>query len=358
MFKYTMLGLLMAASASHAAGTVNVHNWTDYIADDTLKNFQASTGIKPIYTTFESNEELNGKLLAKGSGYDVVFPSVHFMAQQINAGALKKLDLSQLPNWKNLNPVLLKALRVNDPGNTHGFPYLWGSTGIGYDREQIVAVLGENPPVNSWDLLFKPEYLKKVAQCGVAIIDNAPEMLPIALNYLNLPPHSDVPADYAKAEALLTSVRPYVRYFHLNNYIRDLAAGKICVAVGFSGDIDQAQDIAEKAGHKDILYSVPMEGAPMWFDMVAMPVDAPNEKAAYAYMNYLLRPEVIAAITNQMHYANGNEKADALIVREVWSDKTVYPDDETISRMFVLEPVNPEIDALRNQIWDRIKNLK
>lgn len=359
MLKYTMLGLLLAASAAHAANTVNIYNWTDYVADDTLNNFQAATGIKGNYSTFESNEELNNKLQARRSGYDVVFPSVHFMARQIDAGLLKTLDRSQLPNWKNLNPVLLKALQVNDENNAHGFPYLWGSTGIGYNREKVLAVLGEHAPLDSWDLLLKPENMKKLQQCGVAILSNAPEMLSIALNYLNLPPHSEAPADYAKAEALLSSVSPYVSYFRAGNQINDLAQGKICVMVGYSGDISLAREAAGKAGkHVSINYTVPKEGAPMWFDMVAMPSDAANEKAAYAYMNYLLRPEVIANITNQVHYANGNEKADALIAPALWNDKTVYPDDDMISRMFVLEAVNPEIDALRNQIWNRVKNLK
>lgn len=355
MLRSIILGLLLAAPASHAAETVNIYNWTDYIATDTLKNFQTATGTKTRYSTFLSNEELNARLMARGSGYDVVFPSVHFLARQVEAGVLKPLDRRQLPNWNNLNPVLLRALQVNDPDNAHGFPYLWGSTGIGFNRAKVKAALGDNVPLDSWDLILKPENMKKLAECGVALIDNAPEMLPIALNYLGLEPHSEKTADYTRAEALLTGVRPYVRYFHLSSYIADLAEGRICVAVGFSGDISQAQELAVKSGNDiNIDYVVPKEGAPMWFDMVAMPVDAPNEKAAYAYMNYLLRPEVMANITNQMHYANGNEKADALIAPQLWNDTTVYPNADMISRMFVLEAVKPEVETLRNEIWARI----
>ncbi|WNW10177.1 extracellular solute-binding protein [Pseudomonas sp. DTU_2021_1001937_2_SI_NGA_ILE_001] len=354
MLKKAMLGLVLLATAAQGAETVNIANWTDYIAPDTLANFKAATGIQSHYTTYESNRELNVKLLARHSGYDVVVPSIHFMAQQIAVGALKPLDKSRLPNWNNLNPVLLKALQVSDPGNAHGFPYLWGSTGIAYNRDKVKALLGDKAPVDSWDLIFKPENISKLAKCGVAVVRNAPEMLPIALNYLDLPPHSTSVADYAKAEALLASIKPYITSFQLDGFTQDLIQGKTCVAVGLSGDIAMAQQAAQGSDvHID--YVVPKEGAPMWFDMVAMPVDAPNEKAAYAFMNYLLRPDVIANISNRMRYANGNEKADALIIPSVWNDKTVYPSDDTISRMFVLENVTPEIAALRDQIWNRIK---
>ena len=206
--------LLLAASVSHAAETVKVYNWSDYIAPDTTKNFQKDTGIGVTYDVYDSNETLDGKLMTGKSGYDVVFPSNHFMARQIQGGALKKLDKSQLPNWKNLNPALLKALQTNDPNNEHGFPYLWGSTGIGYNIAKVKAVLGDNAPVDSWDLIFKPEYMEKLQKCGVAILDNGPELLPAALNYLGLPHHSKNPEDYKKAEALLMKVRPYVSYFH------------------------------------------------------------------------------------------------------------------------------------------------
>ncbi|WP_122316481.1 polyamine ABC transporter substrate-binding protein [Pseudomonas cichorii] len=356
MLKKSIAALMLLASTSHAAERVNIYNWSDYIAPDTLKNFQAATGIKASYETYETNEVLNAKLVAGHSGYDVVVPSVHFMARQIDSGLLKVLDKHQLPNWKNLNPVLLKALEVNDPGNQHGFPYLWGSTGIGYNVAKVKAVLGDSVPLDSWDLILKPENMQKLAQCGVAILDNGPEVLPITLNYLGLPPHSEQPDDYAKADAVLKAIRPYVAYFDSSKYIEDLGSGKICMALGFSGDMAQAQDRADKAGNGiQIGYTVPKEGAPMWFDMIAMPIDAPNEKAAYAFMNYLLRPEVMANITNEVKYANGNEKADALINPELWADTNVYPNAEMVSRMFVLEPVTVKIEELRTRIWTRTK---
>ncbi|MCI3945582.1 spermidine/putrescine ABC transporter substrate-binding protein PotF [Pseudomonas syringae] len=356
MLKKSFAALMMLASTSHAAETVNIYNWTDYIAPDTLKNFEAATGYKTSYETFDSNEALNAKLVAGHSGYDLVFPSIHFMGRQVEKGLLKTLDRSQLPNWKNLNPVLLKALEAGDPGNKHGFPYLWGSTGIGYDAVKVKAILGKDAPLDSWDLVLKPENMKKLAQCGVAFLDSAPALLPITLNYLGLPPHSEVPSDYAQAKAVLDSVRPYIRNFSSADYIADLAAGKVCVAVGYSGDISQAQALAEKAGNgSTINYVVPKEGAPMWFDMVAIPADAQDTKGAYAFMNYLLRPEVIANITNTVHYANGNEKADALISPALWTDTDVYPDAEMLSRLFVMVQVPVNIEVLRLGIWDAFK---
>ncbi|MCD5995795.1 polyamine ABC transporter substrate-binding protein [Pseudomonas sp. CDFA 602] len=356
MLKKSLAALMLLATTSHAAETVNIYNWTDYIAADTLKNFEATTGIKTSYKTYEDNENLNETLIAGHSGNDIVFPSVHFMGRQIEKGLLKPLDRSQLPNWKNLNPVLLKALEASDPGNEHGFPYLWGSTGIGYNVGQVKALLGNDVRLDSWDLVLKPENMKKLAQCGVAFLDSAPALLPITLNYMGLAPHSEQPEDYTKAQAVLSAVRPYVRYFSSTRYIEDLASGKICVAVGYSGDISQAKALAEKAGKGvNIGYTVPMEGAPMWFDMVAMPVDTPDPKAAYAFMNYLLRPEVIAGITNEVHYANGNEKADALINPGLWSDTNIYPDADMLGRLFAMTPVPVKIDELRIGIWNAIK---
>ncbi|WP_249671660.1 polyamine ABC transporter substrate-binding protein [Pseudomonas abieticivorans] len=357
MRRMTIAPLMFVASLSQAAETVKIYNWSDYIAPDTLQGFQASTGIIPTYDVYDSNETLDGKLMTGHSGYDVVFPSNHFMARQIQGKALKDLDKRQLPNWKNLNPVLLKALEVNDPGNRHGFPYLWGSTGIGYNIDKVKAVLGDNAPVDSWDLIFKPEYMSKLKECGVAILDNGPELLPAALNYLHLPPHSKNPADYQKAEALLMKVRPYVAYFHSSKYTSDLANGNICVAVGFSGDILQAETRAKEAKNGvNIGYSIPKEGAAIWFDMVAMPADAPDEKAGYAFMNYLLEPKVMAGISNYVHYANGNEKADVLIDPEVRNDTKVYPSEEMMGKLFALEAMPLAIDRIRTRLWTKIKS--
>ncbi|MGC1332293.1 extracellular solute-binding protein, partial [Pseudomonas sp.] len=267
-----LLPLMFVACTTQAAEVVHIYNWGEYIAPDTLKNFQAATAIGTQYDVYDANETLDAKLMAGHSGYDVVFPSAHFMANQIRSGALKKLDRSQLPNWKNLNPVLMKALEADDPGNQYGVPYLWGTTGIGYNIDKVRAVLGKDVPLDSWDVLFKPENLAKLHQCGVAVLDNGPELLPIALHYLGLPPHSKNPADYKKAEALLIQMRKNVTYFHSAKYIGDLANGDICMAVGWSGDIMQAASRAKEAGNGvKVQYEIPREGGPFWIDMMAMP---------------------------------------------------------------------------------------
>ncbi|MGE7994200.1 polyamine ABC transporter substrate-binding protein [Pseudomonas sp. NPDC089554] len=349
--------LMLAACVANAADTVKIYNWSSYIAPDTLKNFQQATGITPTYDVYDSNETLDGKLMTGNSGYDVVFPSNHFMARQIQGKALKKLDKSQLPNWQNLDPRLLKVLEVNDPGNEHGFPYLWGSTGIGYNIDKVKAALGADAPVDSWDLIFKPEYLSKLKSCGVAVLDNGPELLPIALNYLGLPHHSKNPEDYEKAKALLMQARPNIAYFHSSKYTGDLANGDVCVVVGFSGDVLQAKNRAEEAKNGvKVGYSIPKEGAPLWFDMVAMPADAPDEKAGYAYMNYLLQPEVMANISNSVQYANGNLKADALVDPAMKANTMIYPNQDVMGKLFTLEAMPAKIDRLRTRIWTSIKS--
>jgi putrescine transport system substrate-binding protein len=352
-----ILPLMLIASASQAAEGVRIYNWTDYIAPDTLKGFEKASGQAAHYDVYDSNETLDAKLMAGRSGYDVVFPSNHFMARQIQGGALKQLDRSKLPGWSNLNPVLMKALETNDPGNRHGFPYLWGTTGIGYNVDKVKAVLGEGVAVDSWDLIFKLENLAKLAQCGVAILDNGPEMLPIALHQLGLPHHSQNLDDYKQAEALLMQMRGNVRYFHSSKYVGELANGDICLAVGFSGDIMQAASRAAEAGNGvKIEYVIPKEGAPMWFDMVTMPADAPNEAAGYAFMNYLLQPEVMAAISNHVHYANGNAKADGLVDPALKADNKVYPPQEVMSKLYALEAMPLKIDRMRTRIWSKVKS--
>ncbi|WAH59693.1 polyamine ABC transporter substrate-binding protein [Pseudomonas silvicola] len=347
--------LALVACAAQAEDTVRIYNWSEYIAPDTLKNFQAQTGIVPSYSLYDSNEVLNDKLVARNSGYDVVFPSTHFMAHQVQGKLLMDLDRSQLPNWGNLNPVLLKVLEVNDPGNRHGFPYLWGSTGIGYNIDKVKSLLGPNAPVDSWDLIFKPENISKLKACGVAFVNSGPELLPITLNYLGLPPHSTNPDDYLKAQTLLMKIRPYVAYFDTGRYIDDLTQGKVCVVVGYNGDVLQAQTNARQANNGvNIAYSVPREGAPLWFDMVAMPADAPDARAGYAFMNYLLEPKVMAGISNYVHYANANEKADALISPSLRGNSLVYPDEDTMSRLFPLEAMPAAIDKVRLQVWNRV----
>ncbi|MGV8842894.1 MAG: polyamine ABC transporter substrate-binding protein [Pseudomonas sp.] len=339
-----------------AEPTVHIYNWSDYIGENTLEAFQKATGITPVYDVFDSNETLEGKLLAGRSGYDVVVPSNHFLGKQIKAGAFQKLDRAQLPNWKNLDPVLLKQLQANDPGNQYAVPYLWGTNGIGYNVAKVKAALGVDK-IDSWAVLFEPENIKKLQRCGVAFLDSADEMMPAMLNYLGLNPNSRNPDDYQKAEAKLLQVRPYVTYFHSSKYIGDLANGNICVAAGFSGDVLQAADRADEAGKGvEIAYAIPKEGANLWFDMLAIPADAQNAKQAHAFINYLLQPAVIAEVSDYVGYANPNLAAGALMDPDVRNNAAVYPSQAVLDRLFVSAELPADLQRVMTRSWTRVKS--
>jgi putrescine transport system substrate-binding protein len=350
-------GLTLAVSVQ-AAGTVHIYNWSDYIGESTLADFQKETGIKPVYDVFDSNETLEGKLLAGRTGYDVVVPSNHFLGKQIKAGAFQKLDKSQLPNYSNLDPVLLKRLEQNDPGNLYAVPYLWGTNGIGYNVDKIKAVLGVDT-IDSWGVLFEPENIKKLQSCGVAFLDSADEMMPTVLNYMGLNANSTDPEDYKKAEAKLLAVRPYVTYFHSSKYIADLANGDICVAIGFSGDIFQAKNRADEAKKGvNIAYSIPKEGGALWFDMLAIPKDSTNVKQANAFINYLLKPEVIAQVSDYVGYANPNPASDKLMEQSIRTDEAVYPPQAVLDKTYVSVELPPNIQRLMTRSWTKVKSGK
>lgn len=350
--------VLTLASQAQAEQTVHIYNWSDYIGETTLADFQKETGIRPVYDVFDSNETLEGKLLAGRTGYDVVVPSNHFLGKQIKAGAFQKLDRAQLKNWDNLDPALLKRLEANDAGNQYAVPYLWGTNGIGYNEEKVKAALGVDK-IDSWSVLFEPENIKRLSSCGVAFLDSADEMLPAVLNYLGLDPNSKNPADYKKAEAKLMAVRPYVTYFHSSKYIGDLANGDICVAAGFSGDIFQAAARAEEAGKGvKIAYAIPKEGANLWFDMIAIPADATNVKEAHAFIDYLLRPEVIAQVSDSVGYANPNTKAGEFMKQEVRTDESVYPPQAVLDKLYVSAELPPKVQRLMTRTWTKVKSGK
>lgn len=353
----TALSLGLAGMAQ-AAGTVHIYNWSDYIGEETLAEFQKATGIKPVYDVFDSNETLEGKLLAGRSGYDVVVPSNHFLGKQIKAGAFQALDRSKLPNWDNLDPALLKQLEANDPGNQYAVPYLWGTNGIGYNAEKVKAALGVDT-IDSWSAVFEPENIEKLSTCGVAFLDSADEMIPAVLNYLGLDPNSKNPEDYAKAEAKLLEVRPHVTYFHSSKYIADLANGNICVAVGYSGDVLQAADRAEEAGKGvEIAYAIPKEGANLWFDMLAIPKDASNPDEAHAFINYLLEPAVIAGVSDYVGYANPNPKAGELMDQEVRNDESVYPPQAVLDKLYISAELPIKVQRLMTRSWTKVKSGK
>lgn len=350
-------GLTLAVSVQ-AAPTVHIYNWSDYIGQSTLADFEKATGIKPVYDVFDSNETLEGKLLAGHTGYDVVVPSNHFLGKQIKAGAFQKLDKAQLSNYSNLDPVLLKRLEKNDPGNQYAVPYLWGTNGIGYNVEKVKAALGVDK-IDSWAMLFEPENIKKLSGCGVAFLDSADEMLPAVLNYMGLSPNSQNPEDYKKAEAKLLAVRPYVTYFNSSKYISDLANGEICVAAGFSGDVFQAKARAAEAGKGvEIAYVIPKEGGNLWFDMLAIPRDAGNVKEAHAFINYLLKPEVIAQVSDAVGYANPNPKAGELMDQAVRTDEAVYPAQAIVDKLYVNSELPPKIQRLMTRSWTKVKSGK
>ena len=341
-----------------AAPTVHIYNWSDYIGTDTLANFEKASGIKPVYDVFDSNETLEGKLLAGRTGYDVVVPSNHFLGKQIKAGAFQKLDKSLLTHYANLDPVLLKRLEQNDPGNLYAVPYLWGTNGIGYNVDKIKAVLGVDK-IDSWGVLFEPENIKKLQSCGVAFLDSADEMMPTVLNYMGLNANSTNPEDYKKAEAKLLAVRPYVTYFHSSKYIGDLANGDICIAIGFSGDMFQAKNRADEAKKGvNIAYSIPKEGGALWFDMLAIPKDSSNVKEAHAFINYLLKPEVIAQVSDYVGYANPNPGSDKLMEQSIRTDEAVYPPQAVLDKTYVSIELPPNIQRLMTRSWTKVKSGK
>lgn len=354
--KHLVLALCAASSGMVAAAeTVRISNWSSYIANDTLSNFTKQTGIQTTYDLIDSNEMLEAKLITGSSGYDVVSPSNHFLAQLIKAGALQKLDKDKLPNWKNLDPQLMKMIEVNDPGNQYGFPYMWVTVGIGYNVEKIKAIFGNTDVTNSWNMLFDPKNIEKLSQCGVAFIDNSTQMLPITLNYLGLKHDSEDPADYVKAEAALLKIKPYIQYFHQSKYVSDLANGNICVAIGFSGDIAQATSIAREAKNSvNLAYSIPKEGSTLAVDMVVMPRNAPDQGNGYAYMNYLMEPKVIADISNAIHYPNGNSAATPFLEASLRNDPAIYPAPAVMSTLFPLKAMQPKIMRQATRVWTKV----
>lgn len=350
---------LMVGGAQAADKVLHVYNWSDYIAKDTVANFEKETGIKVVYDVFDSNETLEAKLLAGKSGYDLVVPSNNFLAKQIKAKVYQPLDRSKLPNWKNLNQDLLRTLEVSDPGNKYAFPYMWGSIGIGYNIDKVKAALGENAPLDSWDLVFNPENIAKLKSCGVAILDSPTEMLPAALHYLGYPTDSQDSKQLKAAEELYLKVRPDIAYFHSSKYISDLANGNICVAVGYSGDIQQAKSRAAdaKSGVK-IGYSIPKKGAGTFFDMVAMPADAENVESAYAFMNYLLTPKVMAEITNEVRFPNANAASTPLVDEDIRNDPGIYPSDETMKKLYAIADLPAKVQRKLTRSWTKIKSGK
>jgi putrescine transport system substrate-binding protein len=356
---YGMLAAMIAASP--AAGDeprLNVYNWSDYIAPDTIPKFEAETGIKITYDVYDGNEVLEAKLLAGNSGYDVVVPSASpFMARQIAAGVYRTLDKAKLPNLRNLDPKILELVAAADPGNAHGVPYLWSDTGIGFNEKQVLSALGEEAPVDSLALIFDQANAQKLAACGISLLDTPQEVFPATLAYLGLDPKSRDLGDLDKAFGALEKIRPYIRKFHSSQYINDLAGGGLCVALGYSGDVIQARNRAREAGNEvKIAFRVPKEGAMMSVDMLSIPADAPHPENALRFIDYLLRPEVIAGITDAVWYPNPNVPATALVKPEIRNDPAVYRPGDIRRRLYVDLPAPSAYERARTRAWTRLKS--
>lgn len=354
-------GALMAVSAGSLAAdkTLHVYNWSDYIAPNTVADFEKQTGIKVVYDVFDSNEVLEGKMMAGNTGYDVVVPSSSFLARQLQSGVFQPLDRSKLPNYKNLDPDLMKKLEQHDPGNKYAIPYLWATTGIGYNVEKVKAALGKDAPVDSWDLVLKPENLEKLKSCGISFLDAPEEIFATVLNYMGKDPNSSDPKDYTAATDLLLKLRPSIRYFHSSQYINDLANGNTCVAIGWAGDILQAKNRAVEAKNGvNIAYSIPKQGALAFFDMLAIPKDAKNVDEAYQFINYLMEPKVMAQISNTVFYASGVKASLPFVDPAIRDNPGIYPTADTMAKLFTLKVQEPKLDRVRTRAWTKVKSGK
>ena len=350
----TSLAVSFLASSALAENVVKVYNWTDYIHKDILNDFSAETGIKLIYDVFDSNDILETKLLAGKSGYDVVVPSANFMARQIQAGVFQKLDQEKLPNLKNMWEMIKKRTAQFDPDNAYSVNYMWGTTGMGYNVDKVKERLNLDK-ITSWDVFLEPENLAKLADCGVHVVDAADEVFAIALHHLGKDPNSTLKSDYKEAAKVLQKIRPYISKFHSSEYISALANGDICLAVGWSGDFLQARDRADEAGNGvKINLSVPKTGAIMWFDQLAIPNDADNVDNAHTFINYIMRPDVMAKASNYVYYANGNLASQKMLTDDVLNDPAIYPDAETLDNLFVHLPLSPKTQRIVTRLWTSV----
>ena len=350
--------LWLAADPAAAQGkrVLNVYNWSDYVDPEVLKEFSKTTGIQLRYDTFDTNDMLEAKLLAGRSGYDVVAPTGYFLERQIKAGIFQQLDRSKLPNLVHMWPDILKRLTRYDPGNRFAVNYMWGTTGIGYNVRKAREILGSDARIDSWDVVFRPEQLARFKDCGIHFLDSSDDIMPAALHFLSLDPNSTREADFQKAADLLLKLRPLVRKFHSSEYLNALATGEICFAVGFSGDIKQAQKrAAETKSGIEIAYAIPKEGAQLWFDNLAIPKDARNVAEAHAFINFLQTPEIAARNSNFISYANGNLASQKFIEKAVLEDRTIYPDADMTKRLYTINAHDAATVRRMNRLWTRIK---
>ena len=357
---WIIISIFFFLSFSLYAEEVRVYNWSDYIDQSVIDQFEESTGIKVIYDVFDSNEVLEGKLLAGSTGYDIVSPSIEYLGRQIRADIHLELDKTAIPNFNNLDPIMMELLSSMDPENKYAIPYLWGTTGIGYNRAAIDEIMGEGFKMNTFDILFKPDLIKNFEKCGIAFLDAPSEVFKAALFYIGKDPNTKDPSDYkGEAYELLKSIRPYIRYFHSSKYINDLANGEICLVFGWSGDILQAGDRAREVNNGvNIEYEIPLEGAQMWVDMMSIPNDAPNAENAHLFLDFILQPEVMAMISNKVKFPNAIPESKKFISKDILNNKAIYPDQQTLNKLFLAEIANPRVDRMMTRQWINIKTGK
>jgi putrescine transport system substrate-binding protein len=346
-----------ALAAGPEAKVLNIYNWSDYIADDTIKNFEKETGIKVNYDNYDNNEILHAKLVAGKTGYDIVVPGAHFAKQQIEAKLFQPLDRSQLSNWGNLDPAILEQMAKLDPGNQHLVNWMWGFVTVGINTAKVKKALGDLPmPENPWSLLFDPKYASRLKGCGVNFLDSASEVLPVALLYVGKPGYSRNAADYPAAGEMLKKVRPYVTRFSSSGYIEELAGGQLCAVMGFSGDINiaRARALQGKTGN-DIQALVPPHGATLFFDSMAIPADAEHPKNAHLFINYILRPEVHASLTNKVFYANPNRASLKFVKKDVAENKSIFPGPQELARMTAPDSLPQDIRRVQTRTFTNFK---
>jgi len=342
-------------AAAQEEKILHVFNWSDYIAEDTVPNFEKQSGIKVTYDVFDSNDVLETRLLAGNSGFDLVVPSASFLERQIKAGVFQKIDKSQIPNLKNMDPDIMSRVGLHDPNNEYAVPYLWGTTGIGYNEDKIKKILGDARP-DSWNYIYDPKLVAKFKDCGLSLLDAPDEILKTVLAWMGRDPNSQKEDDLKAAEAKLMPIRPFVRKIHSSQYIDDLANGDLCIAVGWSGDILQARDRAAEAGQGvKIKYAIPKEGTIVWFDMLAIPADAKHPKNAHAFINYLMEPQVAANDSNFVNYANGNAASFPMVSDEVKNDPGIYPTPEVKAKLFPSLVYGEDFQRLMNRMWTKFQ---
>jgi putrescine transport system substrate-binding protein len=366
-FRIVYLSLLLSMSYASAtrveAGAPEekrlfIYNWTDFIGRNTVAEFQKQSGIKVTYDVYDSEETMDARLLAGGSGYDIVIASTEYFGREIKAGVYIPLDRSKIPNWKNLDPRILAIQTIHDPGNTHSVPYLHAINGFAYNVDMVKARM-PNAPVDSLDMLFKPEIVAKFADCGVTFLDSAADTLMLALKYLGLDPNTTSPDDYKAAEKLLLKVRPYVRSFDSAEYLNGLANKEICLAMSWSSDYALSRARARAVGvNVNLAFSVPKEGANQNFTSLLIPEGAPHPEAAYAFINFILRPQVIADITNEIFYGNDNAASRSLVNPVILADATLYPTPEIEARLYRATEASAPTERIRTRTWTRVKTAK